>query len=43
MLNTLKTATAGIAFALAVVLSGGLVVVAALVWQSFSDPFFDKC
>lgn len=42
MLNILKAAVTGTAFTLAIVLSGGLVLVAALAWQAYSDPFFDK-
>ena len=41
MLNTIKAAATGIAFAAIMVGTGGLALIAMLVWQSWRDPFFD--
>lgn len=41
MVNVLKAAASGIAFTAAIILSGGLVLIAALAWQAYADPFFE--
>lgn len=38
MLNILKAAASGIAFTAAIILSGGLVLIAALAWQAYTAP-----
>lgn len=42
MLNAIKITAAAVAWATAIVMSGGLVLLAAIAWQAWRDPFFER-